>query len=118
MLGNEGAFSPLVECDAEPVYATNESVFCHQGVSRNYSLAGSDLFEPGPRYLQLQARPMASRDGTYFTGGRSTLDGVRSNNYHRNWRAGGTLALPIDTHNSISYMPAEECPHAPATILI
>jgi len=43
----------------------------------------------------------ASLDATYFTGGRSTLDGVRSNNLQRNWRAGSTLALPIDKHNSL-----------------
>jgi hypothetical protein len=43
----------------------------------------------------------ASIDGTYFAGGRSTLDGVRRNNLQRNWRAGGTLALPIDKRNSV-----------------
>jgi hypothetical protein len=43
----------------------------------------------------------ASLDGTYFTGGQSTIDGVRGDNLQRNWRAGATLALPIDTHHSI-----------------
>ena len=43
----------------------------------------------------------ASADVTYFAGGRSTLDDFRVNNLQRNWRAGATLALPIDTHNSI-----------------
>ena len=43
----------------------------------------------------------ASLDATYFAGGRSTLDGVRGNNLQQNWRAGGTLALPIDKHNSL-----------------
>jgi len=42
-----------------------------------------------------------SLDGTYFTGGQSTLESVRSNSLQRNWRAGGTLALPIDRHNSL-----------------
>ena len=42
-----------------------------------------------------------SLDGNYFAGGRSTLDGVRGDNLQRNWRAGATLALPIDTHNSV-----------------
>src|SRR6516165_1208861 len=41
-----------------------------------------------------------SLDGNYFAGGRSILDGVRSDNLQRNWRAGATLAMPIDTHNS------------------
>jgi hypothetical protein len=43
----------------------------------------------------------ASLDGTYFAGGQSTIDGVRGDNLQRNWRAGATLALPIDTRNSI-----------------
>ena len=42
-----------------------------------------------------------SLDGTYFTGGRSTLNGVLNNDLQQNWRVGGTLALPVDLHNSI-----------------
>jgi hypothetical protein len=43
----------------------------------------------------------ASLDGNYFAGGRSTLNDVRGNSLQRNWRAGATLALPIDRHNSL-----------------
>jgi outer membrane putative beta-barrel porin/alpha-amylase len=43
----------------------------------------------------------ASLDATYFTGGQSTIDGIRSDDFQRNWRAGATLALPVDIHNSI-----------------
>jgi hypothetical protein len=43
----------------------------------------------------------ASLDATYFAGGRSTLDGIRSDDLQRNSRAGGTLALPVDIHNSV-----------------
>jgi len=43
----------------------------------------------------------ASLDGTYFAGGRSTLDGIRGDNLQPNWRTGGTLAVPIDMHNSL-----------------
>ena len=43
----------------------------------------------------------ASLDATYFAGGRSTIDGVRGDNLQQNWRTGGTLAVPIDTHNSL-----------------
>jgi hypothetical protein len=43
----------------------------------------------------------ASLDGTYFTGGQSTLNGVRTDDFQRNWRAGATVALPVDIHNSI-----------------
>jgi hypothetical protein len=43
----------------------------------------------------------ASLDATYFTGGQSTLNGIRSDDFQRNWRAGATVALPVDIHNSI-----------------
>jgi hypothetical protein len=40
-------------------------------------------------------------DGTYYTGGRTTLDGVRGDDLQENVRVGVTLALPVDRHNSI-----------------
>jgi Putative MetA-pathway of phenol degradation len=43
----------------------------------------------------------ASFDVTYFTGGRTTLNGTLSNDLQQNWRLGGTLALPVDTRNSV-----------------
>jgi len=42
-----------------------------------------------------------SFDATYFTGGRTTIDGVHGNDLQRNWRLGATVALPVDPHNSI-----------------
>jgi outer membrane putative beta-barrel porin/alpha-amylase len=43
----------------------------------------------------------ASLDATYFTGGRTTIGGTRSNDLQRNWRMGATVAFPVDVHNSI-----------------
>jgi hypothetical protein len=42
-----------------------------------------------------------SLDGSYFTGGRTTLNGMRGDNEQTNTQAGLTLALPVDRHNSI-----------------
>ena len=42
-----------------------------------------------------------SFDVTYFTGGRTTVNGVLDYNLQQNWRVGGTLAIPIDQRNSI-----------------
>ena len=42
-----------------------------------------------------------SFDVTYFTGGRTTVNGVLDYNLQQNWRLGGTLAIPIDQRNSI-----------------
>jgi hypothetical protein len=40
-------------------------------------------------------------DGTYYTGGRTTVDGVEGNDLQKNWRVGLTVALPINRHNSL-----------------
>ena len=38
---------------------------------------------------------------TYFTGGRTTVDGVEKNDLQENWRTGFTLALPVNRYHSI-----------------
>jgi hypothetical protein len=40
-------------------------------------------------------------DGVYFSGGRTSLNGVTIDNEQRNTRAGFTVALPIDRNNSL-----------------
>jgi hypothetical protein len=42
-----------------------------------------------------------SLDGTYFTGGRTTVDGSLNQDLQQNWRVGATLAFPVGTRNSI-----------------
>lgn len=42
-----------------------------------------------------------SLDATYFTGGRTTVNGVLNNDLQQNWRLGGTLAFSLDARNSI-----------------
>jgi len=44
-----------------------------------------------------------SLDGSYTTGGRTTVNGVRGDNEQTNTRAGLTLALPVDRQNSIKF---------------
>jgi hypothetical protein len=55
----------------------------------------------GHAIYNLHRGAWASFDATYFAGGRSTINGQRSDDLQRNWRAGGTLALPVDIRNSI-----------------
>jgi hypothetical protein len=43
----------------------------------------------------------AALSGTYDYGGRTTIDGVRSDDLENNWRVGATLALPVNRNNSI-----------------
>jgi hypothetical protein len=40
-------------------------------------------------------------NSTYFTGGRTTVNGVKGNNMQTNSRLGLTLALPVDRYNSV-----------------
>ena len=42
-----------------------------------------------------------SVDATYFAGGRSTVNGVLSNDLQQNWRTGATWAIPVDRNNSV-----------------
>lgn len=42
-----------------------------------------------------------SVDGTWFAGGRSTIDDRLRNDLQQNWRIGMTLAIPVDRLNSI-----------------
>jgi hypothetical protein len=43
----------------------------------------------------------AAVSATYFTGGRTTIEGVSNNDLQQNWRTGFTLALPVNRYNSI-----------------
>jgi hypothetical protein len=42
-----------------------------------------------------------SADVTYFAGGRTTLNEALQSDLQQNWRAGATLAVPVDVRNSI-----------------
>ena len=44
-----------------------------------------------------------SVDGTYFAGGRSTLNDDLGDDLQQNWRLGATLAIPVDRLNSIKF---------------
>jgi hypothetical protein len=44
-----------------------------------------------------------SVDGTYFSGGRTTLDDTLNDDLQQNWRVGATLAFPLDARNSIKF---------------
>jgi Putative MetA-pathway of phenol degradation len=43
----------------------------------------------------------AALDGTYYRGGRTTVEGVRGDDLQENTRFGVTLALPVDRHHSV-----------------
>jgi len=43
----------------------------------------------------------AALDGTYYWGGKTTLDGVEGNDLQKNTRMGLTVALPLNIHHSL-----------------
>jgi hypothetical protein len=43
----------------------------------------------------------ASFDISWFTGGRTTIGGTRKNDLQKNWRLGGTYAVPVGAQDSI-----------------
>ena len=43
----------------------------------------------------------AALDGTYYMGGRTTVDGVKGDDRQGNTRVGATVALPVSRHHSI-----------------
>jgi hypothetical protein len=45
----------------------------------------------------------AAIDGTYYWGGRTTLDGVQGNDLQENTRVGFTFVLPLNIHNSLRF---------------
>ena len=45
----------------------------------------------------------AAISATYFTGGRTTIDGVSNSDLQQNWRTGFTLALPVNRYHSIKF---------------
>ena len=59
-----------------------------------YSLQGHVVYS-FPKHIWLAV------SATYFSGGRTTIDGVTRDDLQQNWRTGFTLALPINLHQSI-----------------
>ncbi len=45
----------------------------------------------------------AALDGTYYWGGRTTLEGVEGNDLQKNSRLGFTFALPLSIHHSLKF---------------
>jgi hypothetical protein len=81
---------------AVSLYGDNDQYLVTQTREQDpvYSLQGGAIynFSPGA-WLALF--------GTWYEGGRTTVDGVRGNNLQSNSRVGLTLSLPVNRHNSV-----------------
>ena len=83
---------------AATLFTDNEDFYGGNTRSQDplYSLQGHVIYA-------FRGGTWASVDATYFTGGRTTLNGVRNSDLQQNWRAGATLAVPVDRLNSIKF---------------
>jgi hypothetical protein len=97
-LGLSKAFGPLtLELAAGvSIYTDNHDFFGGQTRAQDpiYSLQGHVLYSLGSSIW-------AALDITYYTGGRTTIDGVEGNDLQKNVRLGATVALPVTRHHSV-----------------
>ena len=87
-----------LEFQAAATFFTDNDDFFPGGNERSqdpiYSLQGHVIYG-------FRSGIWGSFDVTYFNGGRTTINGNLNEDLQQNWRVGGTLAFPVDVHNSI-----------------
>ena len=88
--------------------------------SDNHDFLGSHTREQAPVYsvqghliYSMRFGLWGSVDGTYYGGGRTTVDGRSSDDGLNNARVGGTLAIPVDRHDSIKLYGSTSVMHRP-----
>jgi hypothetical protein len=96
-IGISKTFGP-VTLELEPsatFYTDNENFFGGRKVQRDplYAVQGHVIYHT-------RHGLWAALDATYYGGGRTTIDGVPGQSL-QDVRVGGTLAIPVDRHNSI-----------------
>jgi hypothetical protein len=81
----------------------------------SWFFGGNSEFRAGPRTqnpigsgqihisYNFPRRMWASFDANYYTGGRTTVNGVRNVDLQRNSRMGGTLSIPLARHHSLKF---------------
>jgi hypothetical protein len=99
-IGMSKAVGPwTLEIQAAAMFFTDNDDF-YGGKTRSqeplYSLQGHVIYG-------FRSGIWTSVDATYFAGGRTTVDGVLNYDLQRNWRLGGTLAVPVNRANSIKF---------------
>ena len=105
---NRWSFKPEVGISQALGRWTLEAIGGVTFFTKNDEFLGSQTREQDPIY-SLQGHliynfPLgiwAALNATYYTGGRTSIDGVKGDDIQKNWRFGATLTLPVNRHNSI-----------------
>jgi hypothetical protein len=97
-VGVSQALGPwTLEAQAAATFFTDNDDF-FRGNTRSqdpiYSLQGHVIYG-------FRSGVWSSLDVTYFTGGRTTINGKLNEDLQQNWRVGGTLAFPVNVQNSV-----------------
>ena len=99
-LGISKTFGPLyLDLAAGVAFYTVNNEF-YQGKTRSQEPIGSIQ---GHVIYSFTRSMWASVDGTYYWGGRTTVDGVEGNDLQKNSRLGITFALPLNIHHSLKF---------------
>ena len=97
-VGVSKALGPLtLELDAGVTFYTNNDDFLNGMTLEQdpiYAVQGHLIYNFG-------AGVWGALDATYYTGGRTTVDGVKGDTLQENTRLGLTVALPVNRYNSI-----------------
>ena len=97
-VGVSKALGPLtLELDAGVTFYTNNDDFLNGMTLEQdpiYAVQGHLIYNVG-------AGVWGALDATYYTGGRTTVDGVKGDTLQENTRLGLTVALPVNRYNSI-----------------
>jgi hypothetical protein len=97
-LGISKAVGPMTLelATAVTFYTANDNFFGGSTVEQDpiYSVQGHLTYS-------LAAGAWAAVNATYYTGGRSTVDGVPGDDLQENTRVGATFAYPVDRHHSL-----------------
>jgi hypothetical protein len=97
-LGVSKAIGPLtLELSGGPTFYSDNTNFLG-GRTRSqdpiYAIQGHTIYA-------FRSGIWGSVDATYFTGGRTSVNGVGSNDLQQNWRVGVTVSIPLGVHYSV-----------------
>jgi hypothetical protein len=81
------------------LFTDNSKFFPHDRTRSQSAIGGAEAHLV--RYLT--RRCWVSLDGNFWAGGRTTVDGVRREDYQKNSRIGATVAIPVTRHQSIKF---------------
>lgn len=97
-VGASQAFGRLtIELSAGPTFFTDNTDFLNGHIRSQAPMLSGQAHA----IYDFGSGIWGSLDVQYFTGGSTTVDGKRNRDLQRNWRVGGTLALPLSPNYSL-----------------